>query len=97
MKIRESLSLALLAAIYLAGSVRYFPGNAGKTVVETLVQILSVAPLPAGATILLVSFMQRRAGQRMPWDRMLRIYLTLGLMVELLYGLHDYLGRAGAL
>ncbi len=94
MKVREWFSLVVLAGGYLLCSVRYFPGLPAKTAAETLLQIVSVAPLPGGATIILVNFLQRRAGQKMAWDRMLRIYLTVGLMVELLYGLHDYLGKA---
>lgn len=93
-EIKNSLSLLGLAGAYVLCSLRYFPGNLLKTAVETVLQIVSIAPLPGGATLLLVSFLQRSAGQKIPWDRTLRIYLTLGLMVEILYGLHDYLSFA---
>ena len=83
----------MLAGVYLMCSLRYFPGNVLKTVVESLLQIVSVAPMPGGATLVLVNFMQRSAGEKMPWDRIARIYLTLGVMVEFLFGVHDYLGK----
>ncbi|MDD5757670.1 MAG: hypothetical protein PHI06_01150 [Desulfobulbaceae bacterium] len=85
--------LLLLAGVYILCSLRYFPGNVLKTAVETVLQIVTIAPIPGGATLVLVSFLQRSAGDKMPWDRMVRIYLTLGIMVEILFGVHDYLGN----
>lgn len=90
---RNLLSLLLLAGVYFTCSLRYFPGNILKTAVETVLQIVTIAPIPGGATLVLVNFLQRSAGQKMPWDRMARIYLTLGVMVEILFGVHDYLGK----
>lgn len=90
-EIKNSVSLVVLFGVYLLCSIRYFPGNAMKTLVETVLQIVSVAPLPGGATLILVNFLQRSAEQKMPWDRMARIYLTIGLMVEFIFGVHHYL------
>lgn len=91
-KSKNIVSLVVLTGVYLLCSLRYFPGNWAKTAVETMLQVVTVAPLPGGATLILVSFLQRSAEQKMPWDRMARIYLTIGLMVEFLFGVHDYLG-----
>lgn len=93
-EIRKSWSLVALAGVYVLFSMRYFPGNAAKTALETAIQIVSVAPLPIGATLLLVSFLQRRAGQKMPWDRVVRVYLTLGVMLEIFLGFYDYYLKA---
>lgn len=90
-KSRNSVSLVVLLGVYLLCSLRYFPGSALKTVVETLLQIVTVAPIPGGATLILVNFLQRSAKEKMPWDRMARIYLTIGLMVEFIFGVHHYL------
>lgn len=92
-ELKNSISLLLLAGVYLVCSMRYFPGNVAKTLLESALQIVSIAPLPAGATLILVSFLQRSAGERMPWDRWVRIYLTIGVMVEVLFGVHAYLGQ----
>lgn len=90
---KKWLSLSLLGGVYLLCSLRYFPGNVWKTAVETALQLVTIAPLPGGATLVLVNFLQRSAGQKMPWDRMVRIYLTLGLMIEILIGAYVYLGQ----
>lgn len=90
-KNKNMVSLIVLLGVYLLCSLRYFPDNALKTVVETLLQIITVAPLPGGATLILVNFLQRSAEQKMPWDRMVRIYLTIGVMVEFIFGVHNYL------
>ena len=81
----------MLTAFYLLCSLRYYPGQAARTLLETALQILTIAPLPAGATMLLVGFLQKSAGERMPWDRVARIYLTLGVIIEFFFGLYDYL------
>jgi hypothetical protein len=87
------LPLLILAGVYFVCSLRYFPGNAIKTVVETVLQIVTIAPIPGGATLVLVGFLQRSADQKMPWDRIARIYLTLGVVVEILFGIQNYLGQ----
>ena len=93
-EVRNIVSLLALAVIYVVFSLRYFPGNIVKTAVETLLQVVSIAPLPGGATLILVHFLQRGADQKMPWDRIARIYLTLGVMLELLLGFYDYYLKA---
>lgn len=90
-KLKEKVSLALLIAVYIVLSFRYFPGNVSKTGIETLIEILSVAPLAGGATILFVSFLQRTSGEKVPWDRSLRLYLTVGVMAEFVFGVYHYL------
>lgn len=92
-KIKETVVLSLLGLLYGLCSVRYFPDQFGKTVVETLLQITTTAPLPIGATLIVVSLLQKASGAKMPWDRVLRIYLTFGIMIEIFFGLHDYLGK----
>lgn len=92
-KIKESVALFALGFFYVLCSVRYFPDKVLKTVMETLLQIVTTAPLSIGATLIVVSFLQRASGEKMPWDRVLRMYLTFGIMVEIFFGLHDYLGK----
>ena len=88
---KEYSSLIILIIFYLLCSLRYFPDNLAKTAVESLLQIFSAAPIPMGATILMVSFLQRTSGDKLPWDRILRIYLTVGIMVEFIFGIYHYL------
>ena len=93
-KVTENISLVVLAVVYLVLSFRYFPGSMAKTGVETLIEIFTVAPLAGGATILIVSFLQRTSGEKVPWDRSLRLYLTLGVMTEIVFGVYHYLSVA---
>ncbi len=90
-KLKEKLSLTVLIVVYIVLSFRYFPGNFFKTGVETLLEILTVAPMAGGATILVVSFLQRTSGEKVPWDRSFRLYLTCGVMAEVIFGMYHYL------
>ena len=85
------ISLSILGVLYLLASVRYYPDNVSKTAVETVLQMLSTAPFTIGCTLLFVSFFQKRAGEKLPWDRTLRIFLMLSLVFELLLGIQDYI------
>lgn len=89
--LKENASMAIVVVIYFVLSFRYFPGNFTKTGMETLLEILSVAPLAGGATLLIVSFLQRTSGEKVPWDRSLRLYLTVGVMAEFVFGVYHYL------
>ena len=89
--LKEKVSLVVLVVVYFVLSFRYFPGDFVKTGIETLIEIFSVAPLAGGATILVVSFLQRTSGEKVPWDRSLRLYLTVGVMAEFVFGVYHYL------
>jgi hypothetical protein len=38
--------------------------------------------------------MQRSTGERLPWDRIARIYCTLGIIIGFFYALNEYWLRA---
>ncbi len=95
-KINESATLAIITMVYILLSVRYFPGQFLKTLTWTTLQILTVAPLTVGGTIIVVVIIQKSMGAKIPRDRIIRIFLTLGIIVELLYGLYNYVGVKGA-
>ncbi len=94
-KINESVTLAIIIMVYLLLSVRYFPGQLLKTLTWTALQILTVSPLTGGGTIIVVVILQKSMGAKIPRDRIIRIFLTLGIIVELLYGLYNYVGVKG--
>lgn len=89
-KIREKISLLLTGMAYLAFHLRYASGRPVDSAVATGKQMLTTSPAALGLTILLVFFLQRMAGERLPWDRVLRIFFTIGIIVGFLYGLNDY-------
>lgn len=82
-----------MALVYLMCSLRYFPGRPGDSLVATLTQLLTVAPFSVGATILVAALFRKLTGERLPWSSVVRIFLTIGIVIEFFYGLHDYLGR----
>lgn len=89
-KIRERISLAILIVVYLLASVRYFPGRAMHSMVETLIHVLSVAPINLGATLLIVAVLQRLVKERLPFSRTLRIFLVVTICLEFILGLAHY-------
>ncbi|MCK5232680.1 MAG: hypothetical protein KAR13_20570 [Desulfobulbaceae bacterium] len=94
MKIRERITLILLIiALALFCPVRYHPGQLSLTIVETLNEVLPLASIVTGATICIVYFVQKVIGERLPWDRILRIFLGIGVSLELFYALYHFLSQ----
>lgn len=83
--------LFVMTAVYLLCVVRYFPGRLHDSLLATGAHLLTAAPVTVGATILAVSVLQRMGEGRLPWDRVLRVYLTFGIIVEFFFGLYFYL------
>ena len=92
--IKKNISLGLVICAYLLFNLRYAPESLVTTFKSTLIQILMTAPFVVGLTILAVSFMQRSTGERLPWDRIARIYCTLGIIIGFFYALNEYWLRA---
>ncbi|MDX1776901.1 MAG: hypothetical protein R3297_09990 [Desulfobulbales bacterium] len=88
--IKKNISLGLVVCAYLLFNLRYSPASLPMTLKSTLVQVLMTAPFVVGLTILVVSFMQRSTGERLPWDRIARIYCTLGIIIGFFYALSEY-------
>ena len=88
--IKKNISLVAVIIFYLLFNFRYSPESFVYSIKSTLVQILVTSPFVVGLTILVVSFMQRSTGQRLPWDRVVRIYCTLGIIIGFFYALNEY-------
>ena len=88
--IKKNISLTFVIIFYLLFNFRYSPASVIVSVKSTLIQLLTTAPFVVGLTILVVSFMQRSTGERLPWDRILRIYCTLGIIIGFFYALNEY-------
>jgi len=89
-KIREPLSLAIITAFYLLCSLRYFPGHPEESLVATLTELLTIAPFLLGGCLIARATVHRVSGAVLTWPKLLRIYLTLGLIVEFFLGLRNY-------
>lgn len=95
-EIRERIFLAVLTVVYLLASTRYFPGRPMQSVVETLIHILSVAPINLGATLLIVAVLQRLLKERLPFVKTLCLFLVLAICLEFILGLAHYFEMNGA-
>ncbi len=90
-KLQEKIALAAMTAVYLLCVARYFPGRVRESLVATGSHLLVAGPVAVGGTILLVAVLQRLGDGRLPWDRVLRIFLTFGIIFELFFGIYHYL------
>ena len=88
--IKKNISLVAVIITYLFFNFRYSPESSVDSIKSTLVQLLLTSPFVVGLTILVVSFMQRSTGERLPWDRVARIYCTLGIIIGFFYALNEY-------
>jgi len=90
-KIGEKISLVIMTVVYLLCSLRYFPGQPAATITNTGLHLLTVAPFLVGAILIFSSFYRKTTGETIAWQKMARIYLTLGIIVEFFLGLRHYL------
>ena len=80
-----------MTAVYLLCSLRYFPGQPAATMANTALHLLTVAPFLIGTILIGSSFYRKTTGENISWPRIVRIYLTLGIIVEFFLGLYNYL------
>ena len=88
--IKKNISLVAVIITYLLFNFRYSPESFAYSIKSTLIQLLITSPFVVGLTILVVSFLQRSSGERLPWDRIVRIYCTLGIIIGFFYALNEY-------
>ena len=89
-KLTKNFSLAAVIIVYLFFNFRYAPGNWIASIKATSMQLLTTAPYVVGLTILLVSVMQKMSGERLPWDRIARIYCTIGILIGFFFALSEF-------
>jgi len=90
---KEKLSFYLTAIIYLLFNLR-LAADLSATIKETLWQILHTAPYVAGATLVLVVFLEYLSeGKKIPWERRFRLFFTIGIIAGLFYAIYEYAGR----
>ncbi len=90
--LKKNLTFILAAALYLLFNLRV-----GATVLETVKatcwQLLQTAPYIAGLSYVFIALLQYMAGgEKLPWDRKLRIFFALGIIAGLLLGIYEYGG-----
>lgn len=90
--VQGKVSFYVSALLYLLFNLR-LGGDALTTLKATLWQIAQTAPYVAGVTYVIIALLQYMAdGEKMPWDRRLRLFFALGIMAGLVYGIYEYAG-----
>lgn len=91
--VQGKVSFYVSALLYLLFNLRLGP-DAITTLKATLWQLLQTAPYVAGATYVIIALLQYMAdGEKLPWDRRLRLFFALGIMAGLVYGIYEYAGQ----
>jgi len=93
MSTKEKVSLFLLILVYMLVTVRYFPNRPMDTLAATVSHLLESVPYIIAVTIVVVSVMQKVVGEKLPKNRIARIYLTFGLIAEFFFGMYHYLNQ----
>lgn len=86
--LHEKITFLLTAIGYILFHLGKMP-DTGSVVVGTVTALLNTLPYEIGITYLIVLFIRRASGgQRPPWDRILRIFFTVGILFGLIYNLY---------
>jgi hypothetical protein len=86
-----------LGGIYLLFAVRYFPGRPLDTLITTLEHLLVSLSFSFGCTLLIISIVAKATGSRPSGFFIVRLFLTIGIIVEFFFGLYHYLSGTGTL
>ena len=90
--LRSKITFTASAVLYLFFNLR-LGANAGATLTATGWQILQTAPYVAGVTYIIIALLQYMAGgEKLPWDRRLRLFFAIGIMAGLVFGIYEYAG-----
>lgn len=90
--VRGKVSFYLSAIVYLLFNLR-LGADSSATVKATFWQIVQTAPYVAGVTYVIIALLQYMAdGEKLPWDRRLRLFFALGIMAGLVFGIYEYAG-----
>ena len=94
---REKLSFYLTGLVYFLFNLRP-AADLRLAVKATLMQLLETVPYVAGITFVLVAFLQYMSdGEKVPWDRRLRLFFTIGIFAGLVYAIVEYTGQSPVL
>ncbi len=90
--IKEKITFYLSGLLYLLFNLR-LASTPLESFKATLWQIAQTAPFIIGVTWVVVAFLQYMAnGQKMPWDRRIRLFFAIGIMAGLFYAIYEYAG-----
>ncbi|MFW2365975.1 MAG: hypothetical protein ACN4GW_06130 [Desulforhopalus sp.] len=94
--VQGKISFYISALLYLLFNLRLGP-DVLTSMKATLWQLVQTAPYVAGATYVIIALLQYMAdGEKLPWDRRLRLFFALGIMAGLVYGIYEYAGQGAS-
>ncbi len=92
--LREKITFVLTALAYLVFHIRTGP-TSGAMIAGTVEQLLTTAPYCIGFTFVLVAIIRyMHDGKRPAWDRIARIFFTIGILFAFYFALYEYGDRA---
>jgi len=85
---REKLTFVVTLFVYLLFHLGKAP-ETGSILTGTAVALLNTLPYEIGLTYLILVFIRRNSGGEWPpWDRILRLFFTVGIIFGLIYNLY---------
>ncbi|GAB4338369.1 MAG: hypothetical protein Kow0089_10270 [Desulfobulbaceae bacterium] len=85
---KEKISFILTGIGYLLFHLGKMPDN-GSVLLGTLTALASTLPFEIAFTYMVIVFIRRTTGGKLPpWDRILRIFFTIGILFGLVYNLY---------
>lgn len=88
---KEIVTFILTALAYILFHLAVTPveGGYGIDLNGTLATFMNTLPFEIGMTYVAIVFIRKTtAGERPPWDRILRIFFTIGILFGLVYNLY---------
>ena len=88
----EKITFILTAFAYISFHLAISPWQGGGYRVDfdgTVTTLMNTLPFEIGMTYIALIFIRRvSGGKRPPWDRILRIFFTIGILFGLIYNLY---------
>lgn len=84
---KEKITFVLTALGYVLFHLGKMP-DSGSIIMGTLTALATTLPFEVCFTYIIIVFIRRTTGERPPWDRILRIFFTIGILFGLVYNLY---------
>lgn len=91
--LREKITFILTALAYVLFHLRV-GADTGAVVTGTAYQVLLTAPYALGFTYIVAVVFRRLSGKGwLPWDRLMRVFFTVGILFAFFFALYEYAGQ----
>lgn len=91
--LREKITFVLTALAYVLFHMR-LGADLSAVVIGTTYQVLLTAPYALGFTYIVAVVFRRLSGKGwLPWDRLLRVFFTVGILFAFFFALYEYAGQ----